>query len=408
MGEAPYHCVGVWSMLRATSDNSRRHHSSGRAALCVALSLLVHMALIPALGLLPWGTVDAPPRAPASRDRDLQVRMVREQTQEKKEKSEEERLYLSQPRPEKEWTPDKARIVSQHAEEVEREMIKKGTPGQPAIASVARPRVDAEPTDRRRGLDDVPDPTRTQPRRDDRPEREQPVPREQDAQPQRPKQPLPPEDANQRPDVVLPKAWEETRPDERAEQEAGARQRAGEAGEQQRRGEDGAADEVDPRQLFPSMASAAVTSEAIPGNGGMFKYLRDVPDGDRNMLNRKRTRYWAFFDRVVKQTREQWSPVEEYRRRDPYGNVHGVKDRLTTLRVTLNGDGSVRQLYLARSSGLDFYDDEAIRALKAAAPFPNPPEGLKDDDGQIHFSFRFYFDIQTGTLRWLRPRPIEP
>jgi TonB family protein len=70
-----------------------------------------------------------------------------------------------------------------------------------------------------------------------------------------------------------------------------------------------------------------------------------------------------------------------------------VKDRYSTVRVTLNSDGSVRQLHVSRRSGLDFLDDEAVRSVREAAPFHNPPEGLKDQDGLIHFTFGFYLEI---------------
>ena len=127
-----------------------------------------------------------------------------------------------------------------------------------------------------------------------------------------------------------------------------------------------------------------------------------MAEGEKTLLNRKRTRYWAFFDRVKRQVSKQWSPVTEYRKRDPYGNVYGVKDRYSAVDVTLNGDGSVRRLYLSRGSGLEFFDDEAVRAIQTAAPFHNPPEGLKDEDGLVHFTFGFYFEISSGKFRFMR------
>jgi outer membrane biosynthesis protein TonB len=53
-----------------------------------------------------------------------------------------------------------------------------------------------------------------------------------------------------------------------------------------------------------------------------------------------------------------------------------------------------------RGSGVDFLDDEAIRAFTAAAPFPNPPSVLRGDDGNITFNFGFYFEIDGGHEAW--------
>jgi TonB family protein len=163
---------------------------------------------------------------------------------------------------------------------------------------------------------------------------------------------------------------------------------------------DGKQDMSDPKSLFPTIANSDLFNPN--GQGGSVDYLRDVAEGDKTLLDRKRSRYWAFFDRVKTQISKQWTPVTEYRKRDPYGNVYGVKDRYSAVQVTLNGDGSVRQLYITRESGLDFFDDEAIRSIRSAAPFHNPPEGLKDEDGLVHFTFGFYFEIRSGQFQMMR------
>ena len=77
---------------------------------------------------------------------------------------------------------------------------------------------------------------------------------------------------------------------------------------------------------------------------------------------------------------------------------------MTILNVTLRGDGTLAQLWVERPSGLDFLDDEAVRAMNAAAPFPNPPEGLKNVDGNVNFKFGFELEIATGRFRLFRYR----
>ncbi len=154
---------------------------------------------------------------------------------------------------------------------------------------------------------------------------------------------------------------------------------------------------VNPQKLFPSLQNAPIAM-----GGGQIDYLKNVPEGDKTLLNRKRSRYWSFMERLKEQVAQQWSPGEEYRRRDPYGKVYGVKDRFTNLEITLNSDGSIRTIYVSKPSGLDFYDKEAVRAVREAGPFLNPPEGMKDEDGLIHISFGFLLDLSTGGLRGLR------
>jgi protein TonB len=88
-----------------------------------------------------------------------------------------------------------------------------------------------------------------------------------------------------------------------------------------------------------------------------------------------------------------------WRGHDPTGQRFGVKNRLTVLRVTLDPEGALKHLHVAKQSGLDFLDDEARRAFSAASPFPNPPSGLRNGQGEIEFQFGFLFEISTQRFR---------
>lgn len=122
-------------------------------------------------------------------------------------------------------------------------------------------------------------------------------------------------------------------------------------------------------------------------------YLKDLPKGEETLLNSKEFRYATFFNRVKRGVSDQWNPGEVYLRHDPYGNIYGVKDRYTVLNVVLNSEGQLSDVTVARSSGVGFLDDEAVHAFQLASPFPNPPEGLQEDDGSIRFQFGFFFEI---------------
>lgn len=156
---------------------------------------------------------------------------------------------------------------------------------------------------------------------------------------------------------------------------------------------------IDPRALLPSFAN----SGRVATGTGPKDYL-DVEEGDKDLINRKETRYWAFFDRMKTAVRRQWRPSTVYRSHDPLGQVYGVQDRLTILKVTLNADGSLRQMRVEKPSGLEFMDDEAVRAFTAAQPYPNLPEALKDERGLVSFRFGFMFEIQSRGGRIIRFR----
>ena len=149
---------------------------------------------------------------------------------------------------------------------------------------------------------------------------------------------------------------------------------------------------------LPSLAELRPTDDtlrsAMAGGGGSLDALSDVDDGAETLLNTKRFRYASFFNRVKHAVAQSWHPDDAYRMRDPSGRIYGIKARRTTVRVSLRPDGTLEGARVEKASGVDFLDDEAVSALKAAQPFPNPPQGLVDAGSKlITFRFEFNFEI---------------
>jgi len=143
--------------------------------------------------------------------------------------------------------------------------------------------------------------------------------------------------------------------------------------------------------------------QMLAGNPGSNDHLPDVDDeGDVNILNTRKFRYADFFQRVKDKVSSEWEPGRIWTSRDPTGNRYGVRDRLTILRVTLDTDGMLKRVLVARRSGLEFLDEEAQRAFAAAGPYPNPPVGLRNERGEIEFQFGFMFEISTRQFKLQR------
>jgi TonB family protein len=140
-------------------------------------------------------------------------------------------------------------------------------------------------------------------------------------------------------------------------------------------------------------ATPDLLQKAIGRGSGSMDYLKDVDDGELTALNSKKWKHAPFFNRIKRAVANEWHPEVPYVRHDPSGNVYGIKDRVTVLRVHLNPDGKLAAWTVLQSSGVDFLDDEAIDAFRKAAPFPNPPKDLVETDGQIHFNFAFIFEL---------------
>ncbi len=135
------------------------------------------------------------------------------------------------------------------------------------------------------------------------------------------------------------------------------------------------------------------------GSPGSFDALGDdIEEGEENILNSKRYKYASFFNRVRNAVAEHWHPEVLHASRDPDGRIYGTKTRRTRLLIVLNPDGSLHDIRLDDSSDVPYLDEEAIRAVRAAQPFSNPPPGLVDPKtGLIEFGFAFIFEINKGT-----------
>jgi TonB family protein len=139
-----------------------------------------------------------------------------------------------------------------------------------------------------------------------------------------------------------------------------------------------------PSQLPPGKTPGAPFADHVP----------NLPRGEATFLNSRQYAYATFFNRLKRTVSQYWHPQV----RDHYGGAFGVPTGRgggalqTTLLVSLRADGQLASVSLDSPSGERKFDDIAIRAFQEAAPFPNPPRGLIERDGQIHFHFGFILD----------------
>lgn len=161
-------------------------------------------------------------------------------------------------------------------------------------------------------------------------------------------------------------------------------------------GADSGATKGTPDPLAKLGGSPSVLDQTF-GRPGSDDRLVDVDEGVENILQSKRHLFASFFNRIRDQVSDQWRPERAHRAADPNGTRYGDKQRTTVLMVRLDAGGEVLKIVVERSSGAPHLDEEAIRAMRAAAPFPNPPTGLADSNGHIDFRFGFILDFTGGS-----------
>ena len=173
-------------------------------------------------------------------------------------------------------------------------------------------------------------------------------------------------------------------------------------------------DSAEPRGGVTGLAPRVVAPGAVAGTlgpsparpnmrPGTYDRLEDVDEGDQNLLSTKRYRYASFFNRVRDAIAQHWHPDSVHARYDPQGNVYGKKPRITVLKVRLSEGGAVINLDIVTPSGARHLDEEALRSVRAAAPFANPPQELIDPETrtiEFNFGFELTFDGGFRIFRW--------
>ncbi|HUL58347.1 MAG TPA: cell envelope integrity protein TolA [Anaeromyxobacteraceae bacterium] len=128
--------------------------------------------------------------------------------------------------------------------------------------------------------------------------------------------------------------------------------------------------------------------------GGPRSYgIKDLEEGDSTSLNTRRFKYATYYSQFYAAVAATWNPTGVFRVRDPDGTTYGSRDYVTRVDIVLDEQGQVKDLRMVSGSGLEFLDREALRAVRDAAPFPNPPRGIIDEQGLIRLgTWAFVFE----------------
>ncbi len=131
-----------------------------------------------------------------------------------------------------------------------------------------------------------------------------------------------------------------------------------------------------PKSLFPSPETLHQIERKFS-----HTYPPNVEKGDTISLNTRSFKYISYFTHIKRKIELVW----EYPR---LAVQLGEEGRLI-LRFTILKDGRLAGVKLIESSGYRLLDEEAIRAVKAAAPYPPIPDRLKKDHLNILANFTY-------------------
>lgn len=121
-------------------------------------------------------------------------------------------------------------------------------------------------------------------------------------------------------------------------------------------------------------------------------YLKEVKSGAQTVLNTREFVYYSYYNRIRNQLQQYWEPSIKHKFLELVKrgrNIASSGDKLTKVLITLNDEGTLVKVQVLEESGVRDLDDAAVEAFQKAAPFPNPPKGIVEQDGTIQIRWDF-------------------
>lgn len=139
-------------------------------------------------------------------------------------------------------------------------------------------------------------------------------------------------------------------------------------------------------EVKPSPSAPEVGTVSIGGASGDF--FPDVRRGEHTYLNVLRYPEVSYFVRLKRAFRTTFNPAPVLREyfstnRVARGSIEVV------LAVAVGESGELSELFVLKESGVPGYDHEAMRTVRASAPFAKPPDKFLASDGALRMMWTF-------------------
>jgi len=138
--------------------------------------------------------------------------------------------------------------------------------------------------------------------------------------------------------------------------------------------------------------------EAIKSS--LENFVPDVRHGNQTALKTRAHPFALYVARMHRRIHELWGfgfleSLDDKSADYPLNNP----DLWTNLEVSVNTDGSVHKVTIAKTSGKTEFDVAAIDTVLSSAPFEQTPEAIRSSDGRVYLRWGFYRNWrQCGTF----------
>lgn len=121
-------------------------------------------------------------------------------------------------------------------------------------------------------------------------------------------------------------------------------------------------------------------------------YIKGLKEGETTALNTREFMFYGYYQRIRERLDRAWVPILRQKVNSLYQRGRSLASEMdysTKILVIMNGGGEIVKIQVQTESGTQDLDDAAIKAFNLAGPFPNPPKGIVDHDGEIKIPWEF-------------------
>ena len=149
---------------------------------------------------------------------------------------------------------------------------------------------------------------------------------------------------------------------------------------------------------LPPSPQRKPTAISSPSKSQTDDYLPNVKSGLETSLNTREFKFYSYFERIKDRLRMYWEPQLKQKVRQLYAKGADLPnlDLMTRLEIVLNKNGELSKIKISRNSGVEEIDEAATKAFELAAPFPNPPSGMVENNGEVHLTWSFVVQTSHG------------
>jgi TonB family protein len=142
---------------------------------------------------------------------------------------------------------------------------------------------------------------------------------------------------------------------------------------------------------------------SVGGDGGSQAATDDklnVDRGERTLLSTREYKFFGYYQRIKDLLRQHWKPNIEHQMARIWGKGKQIRENeiVTKVLVLLDDSGKITKISKLASSGYVELDEAAVDAFNAAAPFPNPPKAMLDDDGFVRINWDFILTTESSPI----------